>query len=161
MKKVVLATMLALSLAACASEAETPIDTNDVVEEIVEVKVEILTPEQVEANVPVKLEAKLTQGDEIVNDADNVKFEVWQSGMRDSGTMIDGEFKGDGIFSAETTFTEDGVYYMFAHTNARGMHVMPKQQITVGNPDMSKVLPDDSTNEMKHKDGEAETEHSH
>ena len=149
MKKVVLAAMLVLSLAACTSEAETPIDTNEVVEEIVEVKVEILTPEHVDVNVPIMLEAKVMQGDEIVNDADNVKFEVWQSGMREAGTMIDGEFVGGGIFQAETTFDEEGIYYMFAHTNARGMHVMPKQEITVGNPDMSKVLPDESSNEMK------------
>lgn len=148
MKKIILAALLALTLAACSDEADTPIDTNEGVQEIVEVTVDILTPEQVDANVPVKLEAKLTQGDEIVNDAEDVTFEVWQSGLRDEGTMIDGEFIGDGVFTAETIFAEEGVYYMFAHTNARGMHVMPKQQITVGNPDMSKVLPDDSTDEM-------------
>ena len=161
MKKVVLTAMLALALAACTSEAETPIDTNDVVEEIVEVKVEILTPEHVDANVPILLEAKVTQGDDVVNDADNVKFEVWQSGMRNAGTMLDGEFVGGGIFQAEMTFDEDGVYYMFAHTNARGMHVMPKQEITVGNPDMSKVLPDDSSIEMIHEDEQSDSDHSH
>ncbi|MER1999535.1 MAG: hypothetical protein ABS882_07155, partial [Lysinibacillus sp.] len=60
MKKVVITALLAILLAACTSEAETPIDTNDVVEEIVEVKVEIITPEHVDANVPVMLEAKVT-----------------------------------------------------------------------------------------------------
>lgn len=160
MKKIVLAAMLALTLAACGDD-QTEIDTNDVVAEIAEVKVEFLTPQQLDSNVPVKLEVKLTQGDEVVNDADDVKFEVWQSGLRDEGELIEGKFIGDGIFSAETTFKEDGVYYIFAHTNARGMHVMPKQEMTVGNPDMSKVLPDDSTDSMNHLEDMEEEEHSH
>ena len=46
------------------------------------------------------------------------------------------------------TFDHDGVYYMFAHTTARGLHTMPKQKLTVGNPDMSTVLPDESDNTM-------------
>ena len=49
---------------------------------------------------------------------------------------------------AEYTFDHDGVYYMYAHTTARGMHVMPKQQFIVGNPDMSKVLEDSSSSSM-------------
>lgn len=143
-------------LVACGDEAETPVDTNANVNDVIEVKVDILTPEAVEAKEVVKLEVKLTQGDEIVNDADDVKFEVWESGMRDAGQMIDGEFVGDGIFSAETTFDHDGVYYMYAHTNARGMHIMPKQQITVGNPDMSKVVPDEETESMSHSSDDSE-----
>ena len=152
MKKYLIVVALALTLTACSDEVETPIDTNEVVEEIVAVEVEFLTPTKLEVNVPVKLEVQVTQGQEIVNDADDVKLEVWQSGMREHGEMIDGQFLGDGIFSAETTFTEEGVYYMFAHTNARGMHVMPKQEMTVGNPDMSTVLPDDSSNTMNNSE---------
>lgn len=152
MKKIVLTAMLAFTLAACSDKADTPIDTNDVVVEISEVEIEFLTPQQLDVNVPVKLEVKLTQGDEIINDADDVQFEVWQSGLREEGELIEGKFIGDGVFSAETTFKEDGVYYMYAHTNARGMHVMPKLEMTVGSPDMSKVLPDDSTDSMEHLD---------
>ena len=154
MKKVFVALSMSVALlVACSNDAdESPIDTNEVVGEIIEVKVDILTPESVDANTAVKLEAKVTQGDEIINDADNVKFEVWESGKRDQALMLDGEFIGEGVFSAETTFDHDGVYYMFAHTNARGMHVMPKQQITVGTPDMSQVLPDDSKNTMNQGD---------
>lgn len=159
MKKIVLAAVLALTLAACSDEADTPIDTNDVVAEISEVEIEFLTPQQLNVNEPVKLEVKLTQGDEIINDADDVQFEVWQSGLRDEGELIEGEFIGDGVFSAETTFKEDGIYYMYAHTNARGMHVMPKLEMTVGNPDMSKVLPDDSTDSMEHLDELLNEEH--
>ena len=155
MKKFVVAALLAVTLTACAQEAD--IDTNDGVQQIEEVKVTFLTPEKLEPNTDVKLEVEITQGGEIVDDADDVTFEVWQSGMRDDGEMLKGEDAGDGVFSANTTFEEEGVYYIFAHTNARGMHVMPKQQVTVGNPDMSTVLPDDADDSMEHM----ETEHSH
>lgn len=145
-------------LAACGDDEQTPVDAN--VNDLIEVTVDILTPETVTANEVVKLEVKLTQGDEIVNDADDVKFEVWESGMRDSSQMIEGEFVGDGVFSAETTFDHDGVYYLYAHTNARGMHIMPKQQITVGNPDMSQVLPDEETDTMHHSSETSEEQHN-
>ncbi|OMC86797.1 hypothetical protein BK128_08975 [Viridibacillus sp. FSL H7-0596] len=105
----------------------------------VEVKVDILTPEKVEANKEIELAAHVTQGGEDVNDADDVKFEVWESGMREDGQMIEGKLDEKGNYKATITFEHDGVYYMHAHTNARGLHVMPKQKIIVGNPDMSKV----------------------
>ncbi|CAM5267029.1 YtkA-like domain-containing protein OS=Lysinibacillus sphaericus OX=1421 GN=LS41612_04175 PE=4 SV=1 [Lysinibacillus sphaericus] len=47
-----------------------------------------------------------------------------------------------------TTFDHDGVYYMFAHTTANGIHNMPKQQITAGTPDMTKVIQEDEKANM-------------
>ncbi|MBK3495972.1 FixH family protein [Viridibacillus sp. YIM B01967] len=105
----------------------------------VEVKVDILTPEKAEANKEIELAAHVTQGGEDVDDANDVKFEVWESGMREDGQMIEGKLDGKGVYKTTITLDHDGVYYMFAHTNARGLHVMPKQKIIVGDPDMSTV----------------------
>ena len=124
------------------------------------VEVEILTAEKVNANEAVLLEAQVTQGNEFVNDADNVTFEVWESGLREQGKMIDGVLTEDGKYSVEYIFDHDGVYYMFAHTNARGLHIMPKQQITVGDPDMSQVLEDTSSDSMGDMDGHGESHES-
>lgn len=80
------------------------------------------------------------------------------------GRSLDGELTEDGIYVADYTFDHDGVYYMFAHTTARGMHVMPKQELIVGNPDMSKVLEDTSSNSMEHDEEnkeEKEEDHNH
>ena len=63
-----------------------------------------------------------------------VEFEVWESGMRDEGQMIEGNLTEDGVYEANYSFDHDGVYYMFAHTTARGLHVMPKQELIVGEP---------------------------
>ena len=68
--------------------------------------------------------------------------------------MVEGNLTEDGVYEANFTFDHDGVYYMFAHTNARGLHVMPKQELIVGEPDMSKVLPDDSDDSMSHMNHE-------
>lgn len=135
---------------------EGPIDASSLM-----VEVEILIPEKVEVNETVKLEARLTQADEPVDDAELVQFEVWESGYRDKGEIIDGELTSDGIYSAETVFDHDGVYYVYAHSTARGLHVMPKQQIIVGNPDMSQVIEDSGEATMDFIDKHQSEEHSH
>ena len=149
MKKLFLTlAMTAVLTVGCGAEEEA-VDTLGNGEVPVEVIVDVLTPEKLNAGEVTTLEVKVTQGDEVVNDADSVEFEVWESGLREEGTMLDGELTEDGVYTAEYTFDHDGVYYMYAHTTARGMHVMPKQQFIVGNPDMSQVLEDNSSNSMK------------
>ncbi len=124
-----------------------------------EVIVDIQTPEAVNANEVIDLVAKVTQAGEAVDDG-SVEFEVWESGLRDQGQMIEGALDQDGVYTAQFTFEHDGIYYLFAHTNARGFHVMPKQKIVVGNPDMSKVLEDNSSDTMHHGDEHDEEDHS-
>ena len=121
------------------------------------VEVAILTEEKLPVGEKIKLAAQVKQGDEYVEDAEEVKFEVWESGLREDGVMLDGLLTNDGIYEAEFTFNHDGVYYMFAHTTARGMHVMPKKELIVGTPDMSKVLEDNSSESM---DDVEESDHS-
>ncbi|MGE7984056.1 FixH family protein [Solibacillus sp. NPDC093137] len=140
------------------------VETLDTAEVPAIVDVHIQTAEQLNAGETIQLAARVTQDDEAVNDAKEVKFEVWESGLRDEGEMLDGELTEDGIYVADYTFDHDGVYYMFAHTTARGMHVMPKQELIVGNPDMSKVLEDTSSNSMENDEEiteEKEDDHNH
>lgn len=126
-----------------ASESPSTSNNEGTLEEVI---VDIQTAETLSVD-DVVLSAKVTQSDEAVDDA-SVEFEVWESGLRDEGHMIEGNLTEDGVYEADYSFDHDGVYYMFAHTNARGLHVMPKQELIVGEPDMSKVLPDDSDNSM-------------
>ena len=160
MKKLFLTLAMAAVLAVGCGAEDDAVDTLSSGEVPVEIIVEVLTPEKLNVGEATTLEVKVTQGGEVVNDADSVDFEVWESGLRDEGTMIDGEFTEDGVYTAEYTFDHDGVYYMYAHTTARGMHVMPKQQFIVGNPDMSKVLEDNSSSSME-DDSEAQENQEH
>ncbi|HSP21435.1 MAG TPA: FixH family protein [Planococcus sp. (in: firmicutes)] len=147
MKKLIIIALLLMLLSACGAGDADSGDTDFVVEELV---VEIQTPEQVGAGQKVALIAKVTQGDEVVEDADEVIFEVWQSGSRDDSEMLEAKHVGDGIYRAQTTF-EEGLYFTYAHTTARQLHVMPKHQITAGNPDPASIVPDGSseTDNMK------------
>lgn len=171
MKKLLLTLAVTAVLAVGCGAEDDSVDTLNSGEIPVEIMVELLTPEKLNVGEVTTLEVKVTQGGEVVNDADSVEFEVWESGLRDEGTMIEGEFTEDGVYTAEYTFNHDGVYYMYAHTTARGMHIMPKQQFIVGNPDMSKVLEDNSSSSMdwmeddsesqEHQDGEQSDDHEH
>ena len=160
MKKLFLTLAMTAVLAVGCGAEDDAVDTLGSGEVPVEIIVEVLTSEKLNVGEATTLEVKVTQGGEVVNDADSVDFEVWESGLRDEGTMIDGEFTEDGVYTAEYTFDHDGVYYMYAHTTARGMHVMPKQQFIVGNPDMSKVLEDNSSSSME-DNSEAQENHEH
>ena len=130
---------------------ENVVDTLDSGENIpVAIEVEIVNELTIEPAVDATLAARVTQGDEVVEDADEVTFEVWESGKRDEGMMLEGTLQENGTYTAQYIFPHDGVYYMFAHTTARGMHVMPKVELIVGNPDMSKVVEDMSDASMNH-----------
>ena len=118
-------------------------------EEIQIPEVAILTPTEVAVNETIELAAHVTQGTENIDDA-TVEFEVWESGKRDQGQMLDGVLDQDGVYKADIIFDHDGVYFMYAHTTANTIHIMPKQQVTAGTPDMAQVLPEEeNTNTMK------------
>lgn len=89
-------------------------------------------PEEADVDETVELKATVTYGDEKVDDADEMEFEYWMENDQDNSTFIDGENNGDGTYTAEVTFDEDGVYELYAHTTARTLHTMPKKSITVG-----------------------------
>lgn len=166
MKKWLFTFITVSALLVGCSSSETEVDTNDepIDVEALEVKVNILTPQTAAVNESIELAAHVTQNNENVDDADSVQFEVWESGYRDDGQMLDGKLEGEGVYKAEITFDHDGVYYMYAHTTARGLHVMPKQQIIVGNPDMSKVKEDEGSDSMNHKsedDAQQESDMNH
>ncbi|MTH54435.1 hypothetical protein GKZ89_13610 [Bacillus mangrovi] len=98
--------------------------------EMVEAK--IIIPEKLDPGSTQELKVKVTQGGEIVQDANEVEFEIWKSGEKESSEMLEAKHAGDGIYSVKKTFGEDGIFYVQTHVTARDMHVMPKTKITVG-----------------------------
>lgn len=127
------------------------------------VEVEVLLPEKIEPNEEVKIEVLVTQGAEKVEDANEVTFEVWKQGQEKDHEMIEGKNDGSGIYSFTKTFEEEGFYFVVAHTTARAMHVMPRVEVTVGNPDpATKADHDHGTGHSDHEgshDGENHSDH--
>ncbi|MEK5441186.1 FixH family protein [Fredinandcohnia sp. FSL W7-1320] len=118
-------------LAACGNEDKNE-EKDQMSQELVPLEVEFIVPEKAEAGEKVLLKAVVTYGEEKVKDADEVKFEYWETGNQGDSTMVESTNKNDGTYIAEVTFDHDGVYEMYAHTTAKDMHTMPKKSITVG-----------------------------
>nr|WP_309101275.1 FixH family protein [Fredinandcohnia onubensis] len=100
--------------------------------DLVPLKVDVVTtPESLKQGEEVTIEALVTQGDEAVTDADEVKFEIWEEGNEDH-EMIEAFHSDDGNYSIKKNFTKDGIYHVIAHVTARGMHSMPAVVLIVG-----------------------------
>ncbi len=140
--------LLLLLLAAC-SQKDLSAGAGEMPEEVT---VDFITEASAQPGEEVVLAAAVAQGTQPVDDADEVVFEVWQSGARDSSEMLEGTHTEDGVYEHSHLFEEEGLYFIQAHTTARRMHVMPKMELTVGDPDPGSIVPDDSsdTDAMKH-----------
>lgn len=111
------------------------------------IRVKLMMPEQAKVNEEVALQIKLTQGDQPVNDADHVQFQIWneqnepatasvEQGMMNAEELeAQGAVKamsvGDGIYEVKHTFQEPGVYVVQAHVTSGAMHTMPRTKVTV------------------------------
>ncbi len=137
MKKYTVILFSILLLAACSMEKESGKNENKL-----PLEVTIQTPETIHSHEEVTLKALVTQGDEKVTDANDVVFEVWQSGQNDR-EMLSAEHQGDGIYSAKKSFSEDGQYFVVAHVTARNMHQMPTKQVIAGTPENTAVFQED------------------
>ena len=159
MKKWLIALVAVPALLVGCGEKEVPKDSGQD-EDIQIPEVAILTPTEVAVDEPIELAAQVTQGKENIDDA-TVEFEVWESGNRDDSQMLEGKFEKDGVYKAAITFNHDGVYFMYAHTTANSIHIMPKQQVTAGEPDLSTVVPDDKQADTMEMNNEQEKNNEH
>ncbi|WP_054704483.1 FixH family protein [Bacillus sp. JCM 19041] len=101
-----------------------------------------LSLEVIEVDIDVEVEQRLgesfdlqtwvTQGDDKVEDAHEVLFELWKDGDRDNAEFHEAIHEKDGLYRAPVEVSEDGIYLLQAHVTARDMHVMPTQEIIVG-----------------------------
>ncbi|OQP07778.1 hypothetical protein B1690_00365 [Geobacillus sp. 46C-IIa] len=124
-----IAMLAGIVIAACSNnneQAETPA--------MLEVKMDV--PDHIDVDKPTKLACVVIYGGENVDDASEVKFEVWKHGDGDR-QMLEAKHDGNGRYSVTKTFKEAGTYSVVAHVTARDMHNMPKQDVIVGNPEQA------------------------
>lgn len=136
MKKIVtavLAAAIVMTLGACGSNDKKESGITDDVPKMLEVNLEV--PEKAESGEKVLLKATVTQGDEKVDDAEFVKYEIWEAGNKEKSDMHEAKHEKGGVYTFETEFKHDGVYTVQVHVQARNMHNMPKKDITVGKGD--------------------------
>lgn len=118
--------------------------------------VEIIAPEEVEPQTEHVLQVLVTQGEEKVNDASEVVFEVWEHGKKEESDMIEAELTDeDGVYEITYYFEAENLYYVQPHVTARGTHLMPVAEVKVGN------VPDDLEREEHSYDMEGHDNHHH
>ncbi|RHW38110.1 hypothetical protein D1B31_15145 [Neobacillus notoginsengisoli] len=124
--------LLAVALVGCADgeDQDNSAGTNEPPKLI---EVEILLPDKIDPNVETEIKTHVTQDGENVEDANEVKFEVFKAGDKDH-EMLEAKHIGDGVYGVKKTFTEEGNYVVISHVTAREMHNMPKKEFVVGNP---------------------------
>jgi len=124
----IIAIICLLILVSCSNKTKDSLGTPKMLEVNLSVN-----PEKAEPNQPVVFEAKVTQGKENVNDADEVVFEIWRSNDKQHQEIKINHPK-NGVYRLEKSFSQEGTYYIISHVTARDMHNMPKKEFTVGTP---------------------------
>ncbi|QTL48054.1 MULTISPECIES: FixH family protein [Priestia] len=96
-----------------------------------EVKGEIEVPQTINANKTVSIEVLVTQGDKKIKNADAVQIQVEKEGYINQ-EMIDAKHQGNGAYSTDYTFKDDGEYTITAHVTIKGDMKMFTKKVTVG-----------------------------
>jgi hypothetical protein len=126
----VLITMFSLIVSACGDGNENNASDQD--EKLEPIQVNLDVPEKSDKGEKVVFSTVVTHGEEKVEDASEVKYEVWKEGQKEKSEMIEAKNEKNGIYEAEKTFEEDGLYTVQVHVTARDMHTMPKAEIQIG-----------------------------
>ncbi|MDP5275596.1 FixH family protein [Chengkuizengella axinellae] len=113
----------------------------------------VMSPETIEAGNEVTIQAIVSQNQEAVTDASEVRFEIGMIGNEET-EMIEGHHQGDGVYSIQKTFNHEAAYFVIAHVTARDMHNMPKIKFNVGEVEISDSQETESTesHEMNESD---------
>lgn len=132
MKKMfTLLTIILLLLSGCGkSQEEGKKSDGNKEEQPAMLTAELQLPNEAKANEPVKIGVMVKKGDQFVDDASEVLFE-----MRDKeGTYKErqeGVLEKDGFYKVEHTFPKGGTYEVSAHVTASNMHAMPEKNLVV------------------------------
>ncbi|MCE4093204.1 FixH family protein [Priestia aryabhattai] len=99
-----------------------------------EVKGTIQVPESIKPNEKISIKILVTQGDKKIEDADDVQFQVEKEGYINQ-EMTEAKHQGNGVYSTDYTFKEDGEYMITAHVTVKGDMKMFRKKVTVGTPE--------------------------
>ncbi|MFK3960199.1 FixH family protein [Guptibacillus hwajinpoensis] len=125
---------ISMVLAACGQDNANESNNASTAEEtqVETLDVALDTPEKAEKGEAITFSATVTQGEEKVDDADEVMFEVWKEGSKEDSEMIEASHDGEGVYTADKEFDDAGKYFVQSHVTARDLHTMPKNEIMVG-----------------------------
>lgn len=134
--KWVIFSLLIILMSACSGTIEEEKEQNY----LDPIEVELVMSTDLQVNEELITEAIVTQGGESVSDASEVIFEIWQHGNPSTYSSNEGINLGNGAYQVSWNATSEGVYYIYYHVTARGMHRMEKIQFVIGDVDVNEIL---------------------
>lgn len=136
--RLIFSTLLILTLAACGQDEENGSGLQSVDDVNLDpLDAELIIPDKAELDESVVFQALVTQGEDVVDDASEVIYEIWADGEKSVSEMIEADLPGeDGVYEVSYTFSEEKLYHVQSHVTARGSHVMPVKEIVIGDPDL-------------------------
>ncbi|UFU01419.1 FixH family protein [Radiobacillus kanasensis] len=140
MKKILVLILFVLVLSACSeNQSETTDDTSEV--EMIDASLQV--PEEGMTGEEISLQVKVTQGEEVVTDAEEVVFEIWPAENKEESTKVTASLQ-DEAYVATYTFGTAGTYSVQSHVTARGLHTMPIKEISImGSDSMEESAPEE------------------
>ena len=142
-----------LALSACGANEKPEPTTVDEVPELIEV--ELTVPETATVGNEVTFTAAVTQGSEIVEDADEVEFEI-KNVTSGEEEKLEASLNEEKQYTITYTFETNGQYDITSHVTARDMHTMPTKPITVtGGEEATSTTDEHAHGEEHHHDNGA------
>ncbi|WP_209121947.1 FixH family protein [Alkalihalobacillus sp. BA299] len=148
-------------------EGQSEVTTGPCENTLVPIEVDFsFEPEHPESGQSIQFTAHVTHEGFAVEDAEDVKIEIWEHANPDYHHKVETENEGNGVYTLEWPFQEEGVYYAYYHVTACSMHRMEKEMIVVGDVDVEAITaqPDTVTTKMEgfheHEDGD-DHQHNH
>ena len=121
--------LLMMTTIACTGKGNTSKITSNSEDTPIEVSFHY-SPKGPKAMEKVELTVFITQENDLVQDADGVKYELWEEGQEQHELITASKTK-DGSYSSPYTFTKPGKYYVIFHVDARGFHNMKKNELII------------------------------
>ncbi|MFD1774528.1 FixH family protein [Paenibacillus rhizophilus] len=132
LKKIVYSMVIAATLTGCSSvgNKHTAMDMSEMSME--PIKVELTwSPAEAAVHQEITFEARITQGGDVVYDANEVLFEVVNTADPSKKLELTGQPDGEGKYTAVGALEEAGTYSVTSHATARTQHSMPTKPLTV------------------------------
>lgn len=124
----VLALLFSFSLTACSLDEEAA----SLYKQESVLDIDVILPEDLSLQKPMLFQAILRQDGKMVDNAEDVIFEIWKNDNPSQVDKIKATNDGNGVYSAEKAIDEDGLYYVKVQASANGSRVMPTKQFVVG-----------------------------
>ncbi|WP_100406841.1 FixH family protein [Bacillus solitudinis] len=117
---------------------------------VLPIEVVLNVPEEAKVGEEIIISSAVSQGEDLIEDASEVIFEIWEEGRQDKGMMIEPSEQEGHLYKLTHIFEKEGKHHIKVHVTARDMHRMPATEINIG--------ADGVEQEMNH---EKESNHTH